>query len=47
MVREARVGLAPGSAFGDEGEGYVRWCFACDAARLDEGVARFRRALAG
>ncbi len=45
MVREARIGLAPGSAFGDEGEGYVRWCFACDPARLDEGVARFRRAL--
>jgi aspartate/methionine/tyrosine aminotransferase len=45
MVRDARVGLAPGSAFGDEGEGYVRWCYACDPKRLDEGVSRFRRAL--
>ena len=45
MVRDARVGLAPGSAFGPEGEGYVRWCYACDPARLDEGVARVRRAL--
>ena len=26
--REARLGLAPGSAFGPEGEGFVRWCFA-------------------
>ncbi len=46
MVREARVGLAPGSAFGDEGEGYVRWCYACSTERLDEGVARVRRILA-
>ena len=47
MVREAKVGLAPGSAFGDDGEGYVRWCYACKPERLDEGVARVRRALAG
>ena len=46
MVRDARVGLAPGSAFGDEGEGYVRWCYACDPATLDKGVSRVRRALA-
>ena len=45
MVREARVGLAPGSAFGDEGEGYVRWCFACEPALLDRGVERVRQAL--
>ena len=36
------LGLAPGSAFGPEGEGFVRWCFACDTARLDDGVARLR-----
>jgi aspartate/methionine/tyrosine aminotransferase len=47
MVREARVGLAPGSAFGEEGEGFVRWCYACAPERLDEGVARIRRVLAG
>jgi aspartate/methionine/tyrosine aminotransferase len=45
LVRDARVGLAPGSAFGEEGEGYLRWCYACDPALLDEGVARFRDAL--
>ena len=28
LVREQGLGLAPGSAFGPEGEGYVRWCFA-------------------
>lgn len=45
MVREARVGLAPGSAFGDDGEGYVRWCYACRPERLNEGVRRVRAAL--
>jgi aspartate/methionine/tyrosine aminotransferase len=47
LVRDARLGLAPGSAFGPEGEGFVRWCYACDTARLDEGVARLRRFLDG
>lgn len=47
LVRDARLGLAPGSAFGDEGEGFVRWCYACDVARLDEGVRRLRAFLAG
>lgn len=42
LVREAHLGLAPGSAFGDEGEGFVRWCYACDVARLDEGLRRLR-----
>lgn len=47
LVREAGLGLAPGSAFGDEGEGFVRWCYACDPARLDEGVRRLRGFLLG
>jgi aspartate/methionine/tyrosine aminotransferase len=42
LVREARLGLAPGSAFGPEGEGFVRWCYACDTARLDAGLERLR-----
>ncbi|MBB3259545.1 aspartate/methionine/tyrosine aminotransferase [Paraburkholderia bannensis] len=46
LVREAGLGLAPGSAFGPEGEGFVRWCYACDVARLDAGVERLERYLA-
>ena len=46
LVREQQLGLAPGAAFGPEGEGYVRWCFAASQDRLAEGVARLRRALA-
>jgi aspartate/methionine/tyrosine aminotransferase len=46
LVREQGLGLAPGSAFGPEGEGYVRWCFAAAEDRLAEGIRRLRRALA-
>jgi aspartate/methionine/tyrosine aminotransferase len=46
LVREAKLGLAPGSAFGPEGEGFVRWCFAAGEERLADGVARFSRFLA-
>lgn len=45
LVRDAHLGLAPGSAFGPEGEGFVRWCFAADTARLADGVARLARFL--
>ena len=45
LVREVGLGLAPGAAFGPEGEGYVRWCFASELERLADGVARLRRAL--
>jgi aspartate/methionine/tyrosine aminotransferase len=46
LVRESGLGLAPGSAFGPEGEGFVRWCYACDTARLDAGVGRLRAFMA-
>jgi aspartate/methionine/tyrosine aminotransferase len=42
LVRNAKLGLAPGSAFGPEGQGCVRWCFAASEARLADGVARLR-----
>jgi aspartate/methionine/tyrosine aminotransferase len=45
LVVEAKLGLAPGAAFGPEGEGFVRWCFASSEPRLAEGVARLARAL--
>ena len=28
MIDKAGIGLAPGSAFGPEGQGWLRWCFA-------------------
>jgi aspartate/methionine/tyrosine aminotransferase len=47
LVREQGLGLAPGAAFGPEGEGYVRWCFAAGEDRLAEGIKRLRLALQG
>jgi len=45
LVHEAKLGLAPGSAFGPEGQGFVRWCFAADQVRLSDGVTRLARFL--
>lgn len=47
LVAEHGLGLAPGSAFGPEGEGFVRWCFAASEARLADGVERLERAVRG
>jgi aspartate/methionine/tyrosine aminotransferase len=46
LVAEQGLGLAPGIAFGPEGEGWLRWCFASrDPERLNQGVDRLARAL--
>ncbi|MES2246845.1 MAG: pyridoxal phosphate-dependent aminotransferase [Pseudomonadota bacterium] len=46
LVAEAGLGLAPGVAFGPEGEGYLRWCYASGTPRLDDGVRRLAAYLA-
>jgi aspartate/methionine/tyrosine aminotransferase len=43
LVSDAGLGLAPGIAFGPEGEGFVRWCFAASEERLAQGVERLRK----
>lgn len=40
LVEEAGLGLAPGGAFGPEGEGWLRWCHATSPEKLRDGVAR-------
>ena len=45
LVAEAGLGLAPGIAFGPEGEGFVRWCFAASEERLADGIDRLQRFL--
>jgi aspartate/methionine/tyrosine aminotransferase len=42
LVAEAGLGIAPGAAFGPEGEGYLRWCFAASDALLLQGAERLR-----
>jgi aspartate/methionine/tyrosine aminotransferase len=41
LVEKARLGLAPGSAFGSDSPDFVRWCIATDPARLEAGLDRF------
>ncbi len=46
LVAEHGLGLAPGVAFGPEGEGWLRWCFASrDLSRLEVGLDRLRQAV--
>jgi aspartate/methionine/tyrosine aminotransferase len=46
LATEAGLGLAPGIAFGPEGEGYLRWCFAASESLIEEGVRRLARHIA-
>lgn len=46
LVADHGLGLAPGVAFGAEGEGWLRWCFASrDVERLRRGLERLASAL--
>ncbi len=45
LVDEAGLGLAPGGAFGPEGDGWLRWCHAVEPDKLREGTARLRKFL--
>jgi aspartate/methionine/tyrosine aminotransferase len=45
LVAEAGLGLAPGSAFGPEGGGAIRWCFASSPDKLADGADRLQRFL--
>jgi len=45
LVDKANVGLAPGSAFGFGGEGYLRACFAASPATLNRAMDRLTDAV--
>jgi aspartate/methionine/tyrosine aminotransferase len=49
LLRTARVGIAPGSAFGPDGDAqcdsYLRICFAQDAKRIATGLERLGKAV--
>jgi aspartate/methionine/tyrosine aminotransferase len=45
LVTRIGLGLAPGIAFGPEGEGYLRWCFAAQRRLIDDGLGRLARLL--
>jgi aspartate/methionine/tyrosine aminotransferase len=43
LLRETRVAVAPGMAFGNGGEGAVRICYAADMDILEEAMARIEK----
>ena len=43
LVAEVGLGLAPGSAFGAEGDGWLRWCYAASPAKIEDGISRLRK----
>jgi aspartate/methionine/tyrosine aminotransferase len=47
LVRDHGVALAPGSAFGEAGEGYLRLCFAQSQPRMERAMERLRAGLRG
>jgi len=46
LLEEAQIATVPGSAFGCQGEGYIRISYACSYERIVEGMARIKRAIA-
>ncbi len=42
VLRECGVGLAPGAAFGPQGEGYLRLCFAAEPPLLDRALTQMQ-----
>jgi aspartate/methionine/tyrosine aminotransferase len=45
LVQKTGVALAPGVAFGRDGEGYIRVCFASTSTVLDQALSRLRNFL--
>lgn len=43
MIDEAKVGAAPGEAFGKAGEGCIRICHACELDKLEVALSRMRQ----
>jgi len=45
LMQEKKVVAIPGTAFGKEGEGYIRCCYATDLEKLKLAVARIEEFL--
>src|ERR1700722_14023731 len=45
LIEEVGLGLAPGRAFGPEGEGWLRWCYAAAWEKNESGIERLERFL--
>ena len=45
LIKETGVAIAPGTGFGEYGEGYVRFALVADTGRLKDAVKRIKRVL--
>ncbi|MFQ6137207.1 MAG: pyridoxal phosphate-dependent aminotransferase [Candidatus Hydrothermarchaeales archaeon] len=45
FLKKAKVVATPGTAFGDHGEGYVRFSYATSRSNIEEGIRRIREAI--
>jgi aspartate aminotransferase len=45
LIEEVGLGLAPGRAFGPEGEGWLRWCYAAGSKKIESGIERLAQFL--
>jgi aspartate/methionine/tyrosine aminotransferase len=45
MLEKAHVGVAPGIDFGNNGEGYLRFCYANSMENIEEGMDRLKKYL--
>ncbi|MEE9200051.1 MAG: aminotransferase, partial [Candidatus Brocadiales bacterium] len=45
LLNEARVSVAPGVAFGEDGEGFVRFALVENELRLKQAVRQIHKAL--
>ena len=43
LLREEQVAVVPGSAFGQAGEGYMRFCYAVSTGEIEEALERIGR----
>ncbi|MDD3898309.1 MAG: aminotransferase class I/II-fold pyridoxal phosphate-dependent enzyme [Syntrophomonadaceae bacterium] len=46
LLKEEKVAVVPGNAFGNCGEGYIRCCYAASVANIEEAIERIGRFLA-
>ena len=45
LLEEAHIAAVPGSAFGPQGEGFIRISYACSYERIVEGMERLKKAV--
>jgi aminotransferase len=45
LLREEKVAVVPGTAFGEQGEGYLRCCYATSLPQIEEALGRIKRFL--